>query len=150
MLRRKKGYVVRSYLQLIQWMEGLSLHNEIDDECCPDFTCCINVEPDDKRSKKIVWDYFMEMHLDKIREMTENKMQPKVIIRVAIGSKKPFSAGPQHTQDHTEAIKLMLTDVDIILLNEPEDIFPAFEKAYNRTDGKSTLVIEYSEYYGTK
>jgi pyruvate/2-oxoglutarate/acetoin dehydrogenase E1 component len=42
-------------------------------------------------------------HLDKMREMSEDKMQPKVIIRVAVGSKKPFSAGPQHTQDHTEA-----------------------------------------------
>jgi hypothetical protein len=82
--------------------------------------------------------------------MTENKMQPKVIIRVAVGAKKPFSAGPQHTKDHTDAIKLMLTDVDVISLNEPEDIFPAFEKAYNRTDGKSTLIIEYADYYGEK
>ncbi len=94
--------------------------------------------------------YQLVNHLDKMREMTEDKMQPKVIIRVAVGSKKPFSAGPQHTQDHTEALKLMLTDIDVISLNEPEDVFPAFEKAYNRTDGKSTLVIEYSEYYGTK
>ena len=89
-------------------------------------------------------------HLDKMREMTEDKMQPKVIIRVAVGSKNPFSAGPQHTQDYTEALKLMLTDVDIISLNEPEDVFPAFEKAYERTDGKSTLIIEYADYYGTK
>ncbi len=89
-------------------------------------------------------------HLDKIREMTENQMQPKVIIRVAVGSKVPFSAGPQHTQDHTEAMKLMLTDIEVIELKEPEDIFPAFKKAYERNDGKSTLIIEYAEYYGTK
>ena len=89
-------------------------------------------------------------HLDKIREMTENKMQPKVIIRVAVGSKNPFSAGPQHTQDHTEAMKLMLTDIDVVTLNEPEDIFPTFQNAYERTDGKSTLIIEYADYYGTK
>lgn len=89
-------------------------------------------------------------HLDKIREMTDNEMQPKVIIRVAVGSKIPFSAGPQHTQDHTEAIKLMLTDVDVIELKEPEDIFPSFKRAYERQDGKSSLIIEYAEYYGTK
>jgi len=89
-------------------------------------------------------------HLDKIREMTENKMQPKVIIRVAVGSKNPFSAGPQHTQDHTEAMKLMLTDIDVVTLNKPEDIFPTFQNAYERTDGKSTLIIEYADYYGTK
>lgn len=89
-------------------------------------------------------------HLDKMKEMTEGKMQPKVIIRVAVGSKVPFSAGPQHTQDHTEAIKLMLTNVEVISLLEPQDVFTAFEKAYTRTDGKSTLLIEYSEYYSTK
>ena len=89
-------------------------------------------------------------HLDKIREMTENKMQPKVIIRVVVGSKNPFSAGPQHTQDHTEAMKLMLTDIDVVTLNKPEDIFPTFQNAYERTDGKSTLIIEYADYYGTK
>jgi len=77
-------------------------------------------------------------------------MTPKVIIRVAVGSKSPFSAGPQHTQDHAEAIKLMLTDIDVIQLNEPKEIFPAFRKAYERLDGKSTLLIEYAEYYGSK
>ena len=89
-------------------------------------------------------------HLDKIREMSDNEMKPKVIIRVAVGSKKPFSAGPQHTQDHTDALKLMLTDVEVIKLNEPEEIFPAFKHAYEREDGKSSLIIEYAEYYGTK
>lgn len=26
--------------QLSQWLEGNSVHNEIDDWCCPDFSCC--------------------------------------------------------------------------------------------------------------
>lgn len=89
-------------------------------------------------------------HLDKIREMSNDLMRPKVIIRVSIGSFLPFSAGPQHTQNHTEAIKLMLTDVDVIVLNEASDVFPAFKKAYERNDGKSTLVIEYNDYYTLK
>jgi pyruvate/2-oxoglutarate/acetoin dehydrogenase E1 component len=87
-------------------------------------------------------------HLDKIQDMSKGDMKPKVIIRVAIGSKIPFSAGPQHTQDHTEAIRKMLTEVEVVELIEPEDIFPAFEKAYN--SDKSTLIIEHSEYYGSK
>ena len=41
-------------------------------------------------------------------------MKPKVIIRVAVGSKVPFSAGPQHTQNHTEAMRKMLTEVEVI------------------------------------
>lgn len=89
-------------------------------------------------------------HLDKIREMSMNLMTPKVIFRVAVGSKVPFSAGPQHTQNHTEALKLMLTDIDVVELTESEDIFPTFKYAYERQDGKSTLIIEHTEFYGTK
>jgi pyruvate/2-oxoglutarate/acetoin dehydrogenase E1 component len=87
-------------------------------------------------------------HLDKIQDMSKGDMKPKVIIRVAVGSKVPFSAGPQHTQNHTEAMRKMLTEVEVVELMEPEDIFPAFEKAYN--NDKSTLIIEHSEFYGSK
>lgn len=89
-------------------------------------------------------------HLDKIREMSNNNMQPRVIIRVAVGSKVPFSAGPQHTQDHTEALRLMLTDINVVELNEPEQIFDGFKYAYSRENVKSTLLIEHAEYYGSK
>ena len=40
--------------------------------------------------------------------------------------------------------------IEVIKLNEPEDIFPAYEKAYNRTDGKSTLIVEISDFLGEK
>ena len=89
-------------------------------------------------------------HLDKMQDMSKGEMKPKVIIRVAIGSKVPFSAGPQHTQDHTEAMKKMLTEIEGVELTEPEEIFPAFKNAYEREDGKSSLIIEHSEYYGSK
>lgn len=26
--------------QLEMWRRGVSLHNDIDNECCPDFSCC--------------------------------------------------------------------------------------------------------------
>jgi pyruvate/2-oxoglutarate/acetoin dehydrogenase E1 component len=87
-------------------------------------------------------------HLDKIQDMSKGDMKPKVIIRVAVGSKLPFSAGPQHTQNHTEAMRQMLTEVNVVELTEPEQIFDAFCNAYN--SDKSTLIIEHSEYYGTK
>jgi pyruvate/2-oxoglutarate/acetoin dehydrogenase E1 component len=87
-------------------------------------------------------------HLDKIQDMSKGDMKPKVIIRVAVGSKVPFSAGPQHTQNHTEAMRKMLTEIEVVELIEPEEIFPAFQKAYNSK--KSTLIIEHSEYYGSK
>ena len=87
-------------------------------------------------------------HLDKMQDMSKGDMKPKVIIRVAVGSKLPFSAGPQHTQNHTEAIRQMLTEVNVVELTEPEQISSAFYDAYN--SDKSTLIIEHSEYYGSK
>jgi pyruvate/2-oxoglutarate/acetoin dehydrogenase E1 component len=87
-------------------------------------------------------------HLDKMQDMSNEEMKPKVIIRVAVGSKLPFSAGPQHTQNHTEAMKNMLTEIKVVELIEPEQIFEAFKNAYE--SDKSTLIIEHSEYYGTK
>ena len=44
----------------------------------------------------------------------------------------------------------MTNNIDVIRLEEPEEIFPAYEKAYLRTDGKSTLIVEYGDYYGEK
>jgi pyruvate/2-oxoglutarate/acetoin dehydrogenase E1 component len=87
-------------------------------------------------------------HLDKMQDMSSGDMKPKVIIRVAIGSKVPFSAGPQHTQNHTKAMKNMLTEIKVVELVEPDQIFEAFKNAYE--SDKSTLIIEHSEYYGTK
>ncbi len=34
------AYRKRCYDQLIQWVAGNSIHNEVDGECCPDFSCC--------------------------------------------------------------------------------------------------------------
>jgi pyruvate/2-oxoglutarate/acetoin dehydrogenase E1 component len=78
-------------------------------------------------------------HLDKMQDMSKGEMKPKVIIRVAVGSKIPFSAGPQHTQNHTESIRKMLTEVEVVELIEPEQIFEEFK-----------IMIEHSEFYGTK
>mgnify|MGYP003636947056 FL=1 len=89
-------------------------------------------------------------HLDKMEEMSKGDMKPRVIIRVSVGAKHPIDAGPQHTQDHTEAFAKMLTNVNVVSLMEPDEIFPAFVHAYEREDSKPTLIIEYGEYYGTK
>ena len=89
-------------------------------------------------------------HLDKIDYMSKGMMKPRVIIRTSIGAKKPLDGGVQHTQDHTDAFKHLLKNIDVVLLNEPAEIFPAFELAYEREDSKSTLVIEWGDYYNEK
>ena len=87
-------------------------------------------------------------HLDKIQYMTENTFKPKVIMRTSIGAKVPLDGGIQHTQNYTVPIIKMLHEVNVELLNEPEQIFPTFESAYNR-DG-SSLIIEWGDYYNDK
>tara|TARA_A100001515_G_scaffold139778_1_gene134755 strand:+ start:237 stop:770 length:534 start_codon:yes stop_codon:yes gene_type:complete len=86
-------------------------------------------------------------HLDKMEEMTEGAYKPRVIIRTSIGAKVPLDGGVQHTQNHTEAFKHLLSNIDVVVLEDKKDIFPAFKKAFEREDSKSTLIIEYGEYY---
>ena len=90
-------------------------------------------------------------HLDKIQIMSDGKMTPRVIIRTSIGSKKPLNGGIQHTQDYTSAFKDMLREnVEVVLLREPEEIFPAYEKALHRKDNKCSLIVESGDYYNEK
>lgn len=87
-------------------------------------------------------------HLDKIPMISD--YNPKVIIRTGIGSERPLHPQFQHIGDYTEAFEKMLSNVEIIRLDEPEQIFEAYQKAYNRTDGKSTILVEWGDYYNEK
>ena len=89
-------------------------------------------------------------HLDRMPTFTHGEYTPKVIIRTGIGSERPLNPQAQHVGDFTEGFEKMLKNIEIIRLEEPEDIFPAYEKAYNRTDGKSTLLVEYGDFYNEK
>ncbi|MBU3929187.1 hypothetical protein KJ959_07040 [bacterium] len=89
-------------------------------------------------------------HLDKMSIYSKGEFNPKVIIRTSIGSERPINPQIQHTGDYSDAFRLMLKTVEIITLDEPNQIFPAYQKAYCRTDGRSTLVVEYGDYYNEK
>lgn len=89
-------------------------------------------------------------HLDCMKEFSHGEYVPKAIIRTAIGSQRPLHPQAQHIGDFSDGFRLMLNNIEIIRLEEPEDIFPAYYKAYNRTDGKSTLIVEYGDYYNEK
>lgn len=79
-------------------------------------------------------------HLDKLPILSDGGYKPKVIIRTRVGSKTPLNAGPQHTQDYTEAFRLMLTTVIVTKVTKPEEVMPAYEDALKRE--LSTIVIE--------
>ena len=89
-------------------------------------------------------------HLDKFSTMSSGKCTPKVIIRVAVGSESPVDPQCQHKGNFVEAFRSMTKTLDIIELNEPEEILPAYELALNRQDGRSTILVEFADYSKTK
>ncbi len=34
-------YQQRVHQQGLDWVNGRSIHNDVDGECCPDFSCCV-------------------------------------------------------------------------------------------------------------
>ena len=44
----------------------------------------------------------------------------------------------------------MCSAVEVIRLEEPDEIFAAYEKAYSRDDGVATICVEYGDYYNEK
>lgn len=84
-------------------------------------------------------------HLDKTEEMSCGQFKPKVIIRTMVGSINPMYPGPQHCQDHTEALRRFLNNIDIYKLEEPKDIVPAYQRALQRD--RSSILIEMADLY---
>ena len=89
-------------------------------------------------------------HIDKIKIMSSGGYTPKIIIRTSIGSQRPLHPQHQHISDFTGGFKAMCDFVDIIRLDEPHQIFEAFKYAYERTDGRPTLLVEWGDYYNEK
>ena len=117
---------------------GLALNGFVPITCYPrfDFLICA--------SNQLV------NHLDKIEFMSKGSMRPRVIIRTSIGPKTPLDGGPQHTADYTDVFKKMLTNINVVSLEEPEEIFPAFEEALLGDDFHATLLIENGGFYNDK
>jgi len=82
-------------------------------------------------------------HLDKIEEMTCFKS--KVIIRTMIGSKSPLNPGPQHCQDHTEALRLLLPNINVIKLSSANHVVDNYRRALEGSD--STILVEIGDMY---
>ncbi len=88
--------------------------------------------------------------LDKFQDITSGEVNPQIIIRVAVGPDKPVHPGHQHVGNYAEAFRCLFDHIEVVELNEPEDIFPAYERALMRPDPKPMLLIEHGNYYGDK
>ena len=89
-------------------------------------------------------------HLDRMPQISDNGYTPKVIIRTGIGSERPLHPQYQHVGDFTDAFQMMFNNIEVIRLEEPEEIFSAYMKAYSRADRQSTLIVEYGDFYNEK
>jgi len=87
-------------------------------------------------------------HIDKVSTMSDYRV--KAIIRVLVGTTTPMNPQCQHIGDFTQGLRLMAKTLDIITLNEPEEIFPAYELALTRDDNRSTVLVEYQQWYREK
>lgn len=82
-------------------------------------------------------------HLDKLPVMAG--MTPKVIIRTAVGATSIQNPGPQHSQDHTEALRMMLKTVKVIELLDEEMVVSSYASALK--DAGSSILVEYRSIY---
>lgn len=89
-------------------------------------------------------------HLDKVDAMSQGGYRAKAIVRTGIGSERPLHPQCQHVGDFTEAVRSMCRSIEVIRLDEPADVFPAYERALLRDDGRSTLLVEWGDFYNEK
>jgi len=87
-------------------------------------------------------------HLDKLKDMTDGKVNPKVLIRVQIGRNSPLYPSVQHVQDYTEVFKKMLKNVEVVSLREPQDVSLEYNRALEREG--STILVEDGNLYEKK
>jgi pyruvate/2-oxoglutarate/acetoin dehydrogenase E1 component len=88
--------------------------------------------------------------LDKLPAMSNGQVKPRVIIRVATGPFKPVHPGHQHVGNFAESFRRAFEWIDVVEVNEPQDIFPAYQHALERADGRSTMIIEDGNFYNEK
>ena len=117
---------------------GLSLNGFIPITCYPRFDFLVLA--------------FNQMvnHLDKIQQMSNNQFQPKIIIRTSIGSKKPLDGGPQHTQNYTKIFKSILSEIEVIMLSNPKNIYQTYKNCIKKENKKSYLIIEHGDFYNDR
>ena len=86
-------------------------------------------------------------HLDKIPLYSNGGYKPKVIIRTAVPSRTPLDPQAQHLGNYSDPFRQMLKTVEVIELLGAHQIFEAYQRAYQREDGRSTLLVEHTQRY---
>ena len=82
-------------------------------------------------------------HLDKL-SLINPACNPKVIIRVAVGSEIPVDPQEQHKGNFSEAFRQMCQTIRIVELTDKTQIVDAYKAAYY--DARSTILVEFPDY----
>ena len=88
-------------------------------------------------------------HLDKIKEISDNQFNPKIIIRTSVGSIRPLHPQCQHIGDFSDFFMGICKNINIIKLNKPSEIFKSYNKAISGKN-KINLIVEIADYYNEK
>jgi len=84
-------------------------------------------------------------HLDKIGMMSRYEFNPTVILRIVVGNRqKPLFTGETHTQDHTHALRHMVS-FPVLRLTAAEQIRRQYRNAYEALGKFSTALVEYKD-----
>lgn len=82
-------------------------------------------------------------HLDKLP--LYSPWRPRVLVRVAVPTRRPMDPGPQHLGNFTDAFTDMLKTVHVRRLDTPAEVRFCYAEALEFNG--STLLVEYSELY---
>lgn len=88
-------------------------------------------------------------HLDKISKISNNKINPHIIIRTAVGSERPLDPQSQHKGDFTKAYKMMCKNIDFYYLKNSKDIFRSYKKVMQNKK-RISILVEVADYYNEK
>lgn len=88
-------------------------------------------------------------HLDKISEISNNKINPQIIIRTAVGSVRPLDPQSQHRGDFSKAFKQMCKNIDIYKITKANEVFKTYKKVLNNKK-RISLVVEIADFYNEK
>ena len=87
--------------------------------------------------------------IDKINDISDGEFDPRIIIRTAVGSKRPLNPQSQHLGDFTKFFKESCKNINVRKLTKSEDIFRTYKDALN-SKNKINLIIEVADFYNEK
>jgi len=81
-------------------------------------------------------------HLANLRLVSDGGYKARILTRVSVGAIDPLHPGPQHCQNHTEAMKLLCRgEIEVVELNHKNQIYPEYHRALTREDAKPTILV---------